>query len=190
MGNTPKTIYKTDGVKVTFVDKSSEVKKTIEGLSKTALRASGRVIRKYLRENIPIRSNRFKNHIGSWVMINYRTGQPTLQVGFYSWQKVKKKGKLPSNASPHWIEFGTKPHIMPGKKGNWEPGHFMKYEDMIFGRKVNHPGQKETNILRNTVQDHIKDIREVQKRYLAEISKTLEEAGMKVDKGDEFEDDN
>lgn len=84
---------------VTFVNKSDEVKKAIVGLSKTALRASGKVVRKYLRDNVPLRSKRFKNHIGTWVMINYSTGQPTLQVGFYSWQKVRKKGKQPSHAA-------------------------------------------------------------------------------------------
>lgn len=172
--------------KVTFVDKSSEVKKALIGLSKTALRASGKVIRKYLRENIPVRSKRFKNHIGSWVMINYSTGQPTLQIGFYSWQRVKKKGKLPSNANPWWIERGTKPHEIPGEK---KAGHFMRYDDMIFGYKVNHPGTNATNVLRDTVLNHISDIREAQAEYLAEISKTLEEAGLKIDKGDEFEDD-
>ena len=97
---------------VTFINTSKEVKKTMVGLSKTALRASGKVVRKKLRENIPVRSNRFKNHIGTWVMINYSTGQPTLQVGFYSWQKVRKKGKQPSHASPHWVEFGVKPHTI------------------------------------------------------------------------------
>lgn len=171
--------------KVTFVDKSSEVKKTLEGLSKTALRASGKVIRKYLRENIPVRSKRFKNHIGSWVMINYSTGQPTLQIGFYSWQKVKKKGKLPSHASPWWVERGTKPHPEPTKKA----GRFMRYDDMIFGYNVDHPGTRGTNVLRDTVLNNISDIREAQAEYLAEISKTLEEAGRKIDKGDEFEDD-
>ena len=174
---------------VTFVDKHDEVKKTLVGLSKTALRASGKVIRKHLRENIPIRSKRFKNHIGTWVMINYSTGQPTLQVGFYSWQKVKSKGKLPSSANPWWIERGTTAHIMPGHKGNWVQGHFMRYEDMIFGFKVNHPGQRGTDVLRNTVYDNISEIREAQEEYLAAISDTLEAAGMKVDKGDEFEDD-
>lgn len=59
---------------VTFVNKSDEVKKAIVGLSKTALRASGKVVRKYLRDNVPLRSKRFKNHIGTWVMINYSTG--------------------------------------------------------------------------------------------------------------------
>lgn len=174
---------------VTFVDKSDEVKKTIVGLSKTALRASGKVIRKHLRDNIPLRSKRFKNHIGTWVMINYATGQPTLQVGFYSWQRVKKKGKLPSHASPHWIEKGVKPHIMPGKKNNWQPGRFMSYDNMIFGYKVNHPGSRATNVLRNTVHDNIQEIRAAQEEYLKAITGELEAAGFKVDKGNEFEDD-
>lgn len=169
---------------VTFVDKSDEVKKTLIGLSKTALRASGKVIRKYLRENIPLRSKRFKNHIGTWGMINYTTGQPTLQVGFYSWQKVRSKNKQPSHASPHWIEFGTQPHPIP-KSG----GKFMRYEDNIFGFHVDHPGQRATNVLRNTVLDHISDIRAAQEEYLAEISDTIEKAMQRVDKGDEFEDD-
>lgn len=177
---------------VTFVDKHDEVKKTLVGLSKTALRASGKVIRKYLRENIPVRSKRFKNHIGTWVMINYSTGQPTLQVGFYSWQKVKKKGKLPSHANPHWVEFGTSPiggkhkarkDIVPVE------AKVLAYNDVLYGKRVKHPGTAGTNVLRDTVQNHIQDIRKAQEEYLAEISKTLEAAGMKVDAGDEFEDD-
>ena len=169
---------------VTFVDKSSEVKKTLVGLSKTALRASGKVIRKYLRENIPVRSKRFKNHIGTRVMINRSTGQPTLQVGFYSWQRVKKKGKLPSHASPHWVEFGTAPHIIKPKNAK-----VLAYDDTMYGLIVKHPGTRATNVLRDTVQNHISDIRAAQEEYLAEISKTLEAAEIKVDKGDEFEDD-
>ena len=171
---------------VTFVNKSDEVKKAIVGLSKTALRASGKVVRKYLRDNVPLRSKRFKNHIGTWVMINYSTGQPTLQVGFYSWQKVRTKGKQPSHASPHWVEFGVKPHTMP--KGD-KVGHFMRYKNMIFGYKVNHPGARATNVLRDTVQNNLSEIRAAQEEYLKEITKKLEEAGLKIDKGDEFEDD-
>ena len=65
----------------------------------------------------------------------------------------------------------------------------MRYDNTIFGFKVNHPGTRETNVLRDTVQNHISDIREAQEEYLEAISDTLEAAGMKVDEGDEFEDD-
>ncbi len=169
---------------ITFIDKSDEVKKTLVGLSKSALRASGKVIRKKLRENIPVRSKRFKNHIGSWVMINYKTGQPTMQIGFYGWQRVKKKGKLPSHASPHWIELGTNSHHISVRNAK-----MLAYNDTIFGRTVQHPGTGATNVLRDTVQNNITEIRKAQAEYLAEISKTLEEANIKVDRGDEFEDD-
>ena len=37
---------------VTFIDTSKEAKKTMQGLSKTALRESGKVFRKLLREKI------------------------------------------------------------------------------------------------------------------------------------------
>lgn len=179
----PKTLYNANGVQVTFIDVSPEVKKTLVKLSKTALRASAKVIRKKLRDDLPTRSKRIKNHIGSWAMINYKTGQPTLQIGFYSWQKVKKKGKLPSHASPHWIEFGVKAHDIP-KPGN-KNGKFMAYGDTVYGFRVKHPGTTATHILRNTVQNNIAEIRAAQAEYLAEITKTIEEAKAKCYNGED-----
>lgn len=170
--------------RVSFIDKHDEVKKTLVGLSKTALRESGKVIRKYLRESIPVRSKRFKNHIGTWVMINYATGQPTLQVGFYSWQKVKEKGKLPSHSSPWWIEFGTNNHIIKPKNAK-----VLAYDNTMYGWNVHHPGQKATHVLRDTVYNHISDIRSAQEEYLAVITDTLEAAGRKVDQREEIEED-
>ena len=177
---------------VTFVNTSKEVKKTMVGLSKTALRASGKVVRKKLRENIPVRSNRFKNHIGTWAMINYQTGQPQLQIGFYGWQRVRKKGKVPSNANPHWVEFGTSP--IGGKKKQRKPivaknAKVLAYDNIIYGRSVTHPGTAGTNVLRNTVHDNIEEIRKAQAEYLAELSKTLEEAGAKVYTGEDTDED-
>lgn len=178
--------------KVTFISTSKEVKKTMVGLSKTALRASGKVIRKKLRDNIPVRSNRFKNHIGSWAMGDYKTGQPQLQIGFYGWQRVKKKGKVPSNANPHWIEKGTSP--IGGKKKQRAPivpknAKVLAYNDIIYGRSVKHPGTAGTNVLRNTVHDNIEEIRKAQAEYLAELTKTLEEAGAKVYTGEDTDED-
>ena len=172
---------------VTFVDTSTEAKKTMQGLSKTALRESGKVVRKLLRAKIAssglVHSNRFKNHIGTWAFIDRRTGQPQLQVGFYSRAKVLKKGKKASRASPHWIEFGTKSHEITSD------GHFMHYEDNIYGFNVQHPGQKATHLLRDTVQNNIAEIRKAQEEYLALLNKTLEEAGAKIYEGEEDESD-
>ena len=180
----PKTLYNANGVQVTFIDVSPEVKKTLVNLSKTALRASAKVIRKKLRDDLPTRSKRIKNHIGSWAMINYKTGQPTLQIGFYSWQKVKKKGKLPSHASPHWIEFGVTPHSIAVNNAK-----MLAYNDVTYGRTVQHPGSAATHILRNTVQNNIAEIRAAQAEYLAEITKTIEEAKAKCYNGKDTDED-
>ncbi len=169
---------------VTFVSMSTEAKKTMAGLSKTALRASGKVVRKILRNNIPIRSKRFKNHIGTWAYIDRNTGQPQLQVGFYSWQRVKSKGKLPSHASPHWIESGTATHQINPKNAS-----SMGYNGNFYGRLVQHPGQRGTNVLRNSVYDNIDEIRAAQTEYLKELNNTLEQAGVKVFEGEEDESD-
>lgn len=172
---------------VTFIDTSKEVKKTMQDLSKTALRESGKVIRKLIRSKIVssgiVHSNRFKNHIGTWAFIDRQTGQPQLQVGFYSRATVLKKGKKASRASPHWIEFGTKTHNITSD------GHYMHYENNIYGFTVQHPGQKGTHLLRDTVQNNIVEIRKAQEEYLALLNKTLEEAGAKIYEGEEDESD-
>lgn len=171
---------------ITFVDTSAEVKKTLAGLSKSALRASGKVVRKLLRERIPVRSKRLKNHIASWAFIDKTTGQPQLQIGFYSAARVRKRGKKPSHANPHWIEFGTKPHTEPSSKNN---GRFMAYGENVFGFHVSHPGQSGTHVLRDTVQNNIAEIRKAQEEFLKEMNRTLAEAGQKVFEGEEDEDD-
>ena len=65
----------------------------------------------------------------------------------------------------------------------------MAYEDNVYGFHVQHPGQKATHLLRDTVQNNIAEIRAAQEQYLAELNKTLEEAGAKVYAGEEEEDD-
>lgn len=180
----PKTIYKANGVEVTIIETSKEVKKAIEGLSKTALRAAGKVVRKKLRENIPVNSNNLKNHIGTWVFIERETGIPKMQVGLYSWQRVKKRNKIPSSMSPHWVELGTKPHSISVTNAK-----MLAYNDIVYGRNVMHPGNTATHFLRDTVYNNIGEIRAAQEEYLAEITKAIDEAKKKIDEGDEFEDD-
>lgn len=183
MGNTPKTIYKTNGVEVTLVDTSKDVKKAIEKLSKEALGASAKVIRKKLRDDLPIYTKRFKNHIASWKFIDRDTGQPTLHIGFYSWQRVRKKGKLPSHASPYWVEFGTNPHIIRPRNAK-----IMYYKES-FGTIVNHPGKRAQHLLRDTIQNNIDEIRAAQEQYLDEISRVMDVADIKIKDTEEEEND-
>ncbi|OGO90340.1 MAG: hypothetical protein A2Y17_12290 [Clostridiales bacterium GWF2_38_85] len=169
---------------VTFVNTSKECKKTMAGLAKSALREGGKATRKLLREKVPIRSKRFKNHIASWAYIDKTTGQPKLDIGFYSWQQAKKHHKIPSHASPHWIEFGTKSHVIKPKRAR-----AMGYNDNFFGSFVQHTGQKATHVLRDTVYNNIDAIRAAEEKYLAELNNTLAEAGLKIVNSEEVEDD-
>lgn len=169
---------------VVFVDTSPEVKKVMAGLAKSALRASGKVVRKHIRDDVPLRTKRIKNHIASWVFIDRKTGQPQMQIGFYGWQKVKKRGKQPSHSSPWWIEEGTKPHLIHSSKTMYDKSTATKY-----GHNVNHPGQVATHVLRNSVYNNISEIRAAQEEYLKLLSEEIEKAKSKIDDKDYEEDD-
>ena len=169
---------------VIFVDTSPEVKKVMAGLAKSALRASGKVIRKHIRDDVPLRTKRIKNHIASWVFIDRKTGQPQMQIGFYGWQKVKKRGKQPSHSSPWWIEEGTKPHLIHSSKTMYDKSTATKY-----GHNVNHHGQAATHVLRNSVYNNISEIRAAQEEYLKLLSEEIEKAKSKIDDKDYEEDD-
>ena len=169
---------------VVFVDTSPEVKKVMAGLAKSALRASGKVVRKHIRDDVPHRTKRIKNHIASWVFIDRKTGQPQMQIGFYGWQKVKKRGKQPSHSSPWWIEEGTKPHLIHSSKTMYDKSTATKY-----GHNVNHPGQAATHVLRNSVYNNISEIRAAQEEYLKLLSEEIEKAKSKIDDKDYEEDD-
>ena len=169
---------------VIFVDTSPEVKKVMAGLAKSALRASGKVIRKHIRDDVPLRTKRIKNHIASWVFIDRKTGQPQMQIGFYGWRKDKKRGKQPSHSSPWWIEEGTKPHLIHSSKTMYDKSTATKY-----GHNVNHPGQAATHVLRNSVYNNISEIRAAQEEYLKLLSEEIEKAKSKIDDKDYEEDD-
>lgn len=173
---------------VYFKSMSEEAIKTMQGLAKTALKASGKEIRKILRADVPKRLNKLRYHIASWAYIDNRTGQPTLQVGFYSWQKLSKKNKPYSHASPHWIEFGTKPHTIKIPSQNAKRyGKILTDKTTFYGKNVNHIGQHGQHILRNSVYNNIDRIYSAQEKYLKELNATLEAAGTKIDKSPDKE---
>lgn len=167
---------------IVFIDTSTEVKETLEKLSRSALRAAGREIGKHLKSNTKVRTQNLKNHIGFWAKIDKYTGQPELQVGYYSWQKVKKKGKRPSRSNPMWFEFGVNAHAINIKKAQTLSDGIIDY-----GKSVNHPGLKDEHILRNSVYDNIDSIRNAQEKYLSELNKTIEEASRLIEESEEDE---
>ena len=190
---------------VSFHSVSKETIKTLQGLSKSALRASGKEIRKILRSEVPMRSKRFKNHIASWAFVGKNDGIPQLQVGFYGWQRVKKNHKQPSRANPHWLEFGTKPHtITAGVKTSYTTrggqrvrqttvtnanAQILGNNGYFYAKTVQHPGQTGQHILRNAVYDNIDRIRAAQEQYLQALNDELEKAQQKIEESEDVEDD-
>ncbi len=168
---------------VRFIDTSKEVKDTMIKLSKSAMRAAGKAVGKAIKENTRTRTKRLVNHVGYWARIDRTSGHPELQVGYLSWQKVKKKGKIPSQANPMWFEFGVNPHIV-----NIRNAKTLTDGKIDYGKSVSHPGLRGESTLRNSVFDNIDLIKEAQKEYLSLLNDTIEAAGGKIDESEEVED--
>ena len=168
---------------VNFIDTSHEVKTTMVKLSKSALRASAKVAGKAIRENTKKYTSRLSKQVGYWAKIDRNTGQPELQIGYYSKATAKKKGKQPSHANPAWKEFGVNPHVISIKYANT-----LTDGKIDYGKSVMHPGLRGESTLRNSVFDNIDEIRSAQETYLAELNKTIEAAGGKIEESEEVED--
>ena len=171
---------------VKYLETSKETKTAIEKLSKEALGASAKILRKKLKADLPVRTNHLKNHVASWKRIERSTGQPILDFGFYGWQKVRQKNKVPSRANPDWKEFGTAPHAI-------EPVRAKKLYDkstgIEYGFYVAHPGQKATHLLRNTIQNNITEIRAAQEEYLKKIDEILDIRQLQIKETEDEETD-
>ena len=168
---------------VKFIDTSHEVKTTMVKLSKSALRASAKVAGKAIRENTKKYTARLSKQVGYWAKIDRNTGHPELQIGYYSKATAKKKGKQLSHANPMWIEFGINPHIISIKNAKT-----LTDGNIDYGKSVQHPGLRGESTLRNSVIENIEEIRAAQEKYLAELNKTIVEAGGKIEESEEVED--
>ena len=173
-----------NNAEVKFIDTSAEVKKTLEELAKAALRNGGKIVRKAMRKNIPTNTKRIKYHIASWVRIDKKTGQPQLDVGYYTRSKVMKRGKKPSSLSPHWIEFGAAPHIIRIKRKK-----ALSNGSAVFGKLVHHPGMKAQHPLRKSVYDNIDAIQSEQRELLKTLNGTVAAAEGKTLKGEAVDDE-
>lgn len=157
--------------KVEFINTSADVIKALRTLSKKALRAGGSAVIKDIKLSVRTNTKNIINHIDKSVDIEKDTGQPYMNLGYLSWQAVKKKNKTPSRVSPHWLEFGVNSHqISP--KGNY---NMRDSSGNDYGRIVRHPGIKADHVLRNTVNDNIDKILEAESKWLVELNKTLDE---------------
>ena len=102
--------------KVKFIDTSKEVKDQMKFLSKQALKSAGKVITEILKNKVPVKSGGLRKSVKAWVKIDYKTGQPSLEVGYLNRTQMKKRG-VKFFVNPTWFEFGTNPHGIETKKG-------------------------------------------------------------------------
>lgn len=170
---------------IQFIDTSHEVKNTMVKLSKAALRAAAKVAGKEIKGNTQKYTGRLAKSVGYWARIDRTTGQPELQIGYYSKSQAKKKGKAVSHANPAWQEFGVNSHII-----NTRNAKTLTDGKINYGKSVNHPGLKGASILRNSVFNNIDAIREAQQKYLSLLNDTIEAAGGKIEESEEIEDVN
>lgn len=177
---------------VKFVDTSKECIDLMKKYAKEGLKASGKVITKILKNDI--KSNHYKTgglykSIVAWVKINYKTGQPYMEVGYRSRAQMKKRG-VKYYVNPWWFETGIKPHTIATKqfvdtgKTSYE---LHDNRGVKFGIIVRHPGRTGKNLLRNTVYNNVKEIRQAQIESLKKIDDIKVEKGLFIDLGGDEE---
>ena len=177
---------------VNFVDTSKECIDLMKKYAKEGLKASGKVITKILKNDI--KSNHYKTgglykSIVAWAKINYKTGQPYMEVGYRSRAQMKKRG-VKYYVNPWWFETGIKPHTIATKqfvdtgKSSYE---LHDNRGVKFGIIVQHPGRTGKNLLRNTVYNNLKEIRQAQIESLKKIDDIKVEKGLFIDLGGDEE---
>ena len=160
---------------VKFVDTSKECIDLMKKYAKEGLKASGKVITKILKNDIK------SNH--------YKTGQPYMEVGYRSRAQMKKRG-VKYYVNPWWFETGIKPHTIATKqfvdtgKTSYE---LHDNRGVKFGIIVRHPGRTGKNLLRNTVYNNVKEIRQAQIESLKKIDDIKVEKGLFIDLGGDEE---
>ena len=167
---------------VQFIDTSKEVKDVLVKLSKTALKKGGKVAGQKIKDNTAVRSARLHNTVGQWAKIDKLTGQPELQIGYFSKRNAKRKGKKVPFANPSWLEFGIKPHTIKIKNAKT-----LTDGNINYGRSVNHPGFSGKNVLRNSILNNIDEIRKAQEETLALLNEELDKAKGFIDESEEDE---
>ena len=179
-------------VKVTFTDTSKECIDLMRKYAKDGLKAGGKIITKILKDDI--KANHFKTgglykSVVAWAKIDYKTGQPYMEVGYRSRAQMKKRG-VKYYVNPWWFETGINPHTITTKQFiNTGKSSYELHDNrgVKFGVIVQHPGRSGKNFLRNTVYNNIKEIKEAQMESLGKITEVQTVKGLTVDVGGDEE---
>lgn len=178
--------------KIEFTDTSKECIDLMKKYAKEGLKASGKVITKILKEDIKTnhyRTGGLYKSIVAWAKINYKTGQPYMEVGYRSRAQMKKRG-VKYFVNPYWFEYGINPHTIATKEyvNTGKSSYELKdNRGMKFGVIVKHPGRTGKNLLRNTVYNNIQEIQDAQKDSLIKINDIQVIKGLNIDIGEDEE---
>lgn len=155
----PKSVVKIKKDGVEYISSVERTKYTIKELSRAALRDVAKLLRRRIKDAVPVYTGTLKRNVGTWVKRG-NNGMPTLQVGVYDRARAKKKGyKYAFHA--HLLEFGTK-----------------KMQAANNGR----------GFLRPVVMDNIDEIRKIEGKYLSAIEDENRAFGL-IDEREEIADD-
>jgi HK97 gp10 family phage protein len=160
----PKSVTKIDKNGVTFIDNVDAVMYTLEELSRAALRDTGKLLRRAVRENIPKRTGTLRANVATWNKKGLNGEPPSLQVGVYTPQKAKEKGITPAYHA-RLVQFGTGERVQKsGKPTGSMPA---------------------TPYLDTATYNNIDKIRDIQAQYLSAVA----DANRLIDENEEIADD-
>ena len=178
-----------ENCKIEFIDTSQECIAMMKKLSKDALKQGGKVVTDILKEKIPVKRGYFKKAVKAWAKIDYKTGQPYLEVGYLTRTQMRKKYGIKYFVNPTWFEFGTKPHQI--QTTQFKNGSKLTYElhdnHTKYGYSVQHPGMSNRNYLRNTAYENINKIQSAIQEGLGKLEEYTLTQGMNIDLGGDEE---
>lgn len=174
---------------VRFVDTSKECIQMMKKLSKDALKLGGKEVTNILKEKMPVKRGYLKKSIKAWAKLDFKTGEPYLEVGYLNRSQMRKKYGIKYFVNASWFEFGTKPHKIQTLQS--KNGGRLSYElhdnRTKYGYSVQHPGMSHKNFLRNTVYENIDEIQSKIAEGLKKLEEYQIEQGYFVDLGGDEE---
>lgn len=178
--------------KIVFNDTSKECIDLMKKYAKDGLKAGGKVVTKIIKDDIKAKHYRtggLYKSVVAWAKVDYKTGQPYMEIGYRSRAQMKKRG-VKYYVNPWWFEMGINPHTIATKEYvNTGKSSYELHDNrgVKYGVIVQHPGRTGKNFLRNTVYNNIKEIREAQMEHLSRISEVQTVKGLTVDLGGDEE---
>ena len=183
-------VSSTNNAKVEFIDTSKECVNMMKKLSKDALKEGGKIVTSILKEKVNVRTGGLQKSVKAWAKIDFKTGQPYLEVGYLSRSQMKKKFGIRYFVNPSWFEFGVKPHTIMTKQlkhGSKHLTYELEGNGRKYGYQVSHPGMSGKNYLRNTAYENIDKIQNAIQEKLSELESYVLEQGMSIDLGGDEE---